>query len=103
MEIIRSGDAILVRFQGVLTFHDDAMAESLLKQTDDLLRAGGVQSVAYDLSGLQALDSHWLGVFVRALRRVREAGAELKLLRPQAGVRRVLNIVELDRLLQIVD
>lgn len=102
MEFSQDGSVIRVRFKGVLTFHDDALAESLIQQLDTAL-ARGITEVRFELADVDALDSHWLGAFVRALRRIRAAGAELRLVRPQPAIRRLITVVELDRLLEVTD
>jgi anti-anti-sigma factor len=103
IELARQGDIVRARFDGILTFHDHAAAEILIADLGRALEQPGAADVRFDLAGVVALDSHWLGVFVRALRRVRESGARLVMERPQPEVRRLFAVVELDRLIEIAD
>jgi anti-anti-sigma factor len=97
----RSGDTVRAKFSGTMTFHDHLAADDLIIRLEQALRDQPVAQVCFDLSDVEALDSHWLGTFVRALRHVRMAGAKLVMERPQPDVRRLFGVVELDRVLEI--
>jgi anti-sigma B factor antagonist len=56
-----------------------------------------------DLSGCDFLDATGIGVLVRAHHRACAAGAALLLWAPQPQVRRTLRIVQVDRVLRILD
>jgi anti-anti-sigma factor len=99
----RQGDMLRAKFAGVMTFHDHQVADELIADLEGHLANKGVQEVRFDLSDVQAMDSHWLGIFVRALRHIRMAGAKLVMEKPQPDVRRLFNIVELDRVLDIAN
>jgi anti-sigma B factor antagonist len=55
-----------------------------------------------DLSELAFVDSAGLGVIIGALRRVRSAGGELRVVAPPSGPRRVLALTGLDTLFTVV-
>ncbi|MCA1842092.1 MAG: STAS domain-containing protein [Actinobacteria bacterium] len=56
-----------------------------------------------DLAGTEFIDSTGLGVFVRALKRLRHGGGDLVLRAPRPNARKVLSITCLDRVMTIVD
>ena len=97
----RSADQLCADFQGILSFHDHAEGERLLADLDQALETAPAREIRFDLAGVEALDSHWLGVFVRALRRARAAGAEFVLARPGPHLQRLFAAVELDRAVTI--
>jgi len=94
---------LLVVFSGVLTFHEADDGEALLRDLEARLAGGGITTIRFDLSRTEAMDSHWLGVFVRLLRRTKEKGVDLVMQRPTAAVRRLFEVIELDRIVTIED
>lgn len=102
-KISRTGDTIRADFQGFLTFHDHRESERLLEETSSELGQGAARHVVFDLGNVEALDSHWLGVFIRVLRHARDAGADLVIQRPQPDVRRLFSVIELDRIMTVAD
>jgi len=102
-EPVRTGDAVTVAFSGLLTFHDHDAGDRLVDVLAEQMADEGVHAVRFDLARVEALDSHWLGVFIRVLRKAREHDVRLEMVRPSADVRRLFQIVELDRVLTIVD
>ena len=92
------GDDRIVSAQGELDLHTaPRLAEALAPQVD----AGGY--VIADLTAVTFMDSSGVAVFVNALARAREAGAELAIAGPQPRVRRVLEITGLDGMLPVHD
>lgn len=59
--------------------------------------AAGHHHLVLDLSGVAYIDSFGLGVVIGALKRVRLLDGELRLVVPEARVRRVLEVCDLDR------
>ena len=59
--------------------------------------------VVLDLSRTTFLDSMGLGAIVGAARRARENGGWLRLVNPQANVRKALAITELDKVIGLYD
>ncbi|MET4702394.1 anti-anti-sigma factor [Constrictibacter sp. MBR-5] len=102
VQISRDGNDVRATFQGMLTFHDHAAGDRVLSEVDRLV-GGGVSDIRFDLSRVNGLDSHWLGVFIRMLRRARELNARLVMEHPNSDVRRLFAVVELDRLLEIAE
>ena len=99
----RDGDIVRGKFAGTMTFHDHQAADELLAALDEKLGETGVVQVRFDLADVAVMDSHWLAIFVRALRRIRMAGAKFVLERPQPDIRKLFSLVELDRVLEIAD
>lgn len=102
VSVARQGSDITATFEGMLTFHDHAAGERLLADVDRLI-GDKVSDIRFDLSRVNGLDSHWLGIFIRMLRRARETGARLVMEKPCPDVRRLFAVVELDRVLEIAD
>lgn len=69
----------------------------------DALASAGVTRLVVDLTQTTFLDSSALGVLVGALKRVREKGGRLDIVRPSAGGRRIFEITNLDRVLDLHD
>lgn len=101
--ISRSGETVRAEFEGFLTFHDHQEAEQLMDAVSRELMRNKTNRVVFELGKVEALDSHWLGVFIRILRRVREADAVLVLEKAQPDVRRLFSVIELDRVLEVAD
>jgi anti-anti-sigma factor len=99
----RDGDIVRAKCAGTMTFHDHQAGDEMLAALDAMLDKAGITQVRFDLSEVAVLDSYWLSVFIRALRRIRMAGARLVMERPQPDVRRLFSLVELDRVLEIAD
>ena len=59
--------------------------------------AAGHHQLVLDLTGVAYIDSFGLGVVIGALKRVRLLDGDLRLVVPEARVRRVFEICELDR------
>jgi anti-sigma B factor antagonist len=57
--------------------------------------------VLLDLSSVTHADSTGLGALVRALKAAHDAGGDLVLARPQAGVARLMNEIGLDQVLSM--
>lgn len=60
-------------------------------------------NVVIDLSGTTFLDSMGLGAIVGGARRAREGGGWLRLVSPQANVRKALAITQLDQVIGLYD
>jgi anti-anti-sigma factor len=60
-----------------------------------------IRAVVFDLASVTMIDSHWLGMFVRASKQVQPMGLAIILRHPQATVRRLLDLVQFDRIFQI--
>jgi len=80
---------------GVTGEVDLANADELLAALQALMPASG--DVILDLSGLEYLDSSGIRVLVNLVRPLSESGRSFVLTSPQPNVRRVLEIVGLDR------
>jgi anti-anti-sigma factor len=68
---------------------------SSARELEDCLECPPGQDLTVDFSGVSFMDSTGINVLIRAVRRLR-SGHTLRLLRPQAAVRRVLEICGLD-------
>ncbi len=64
---------------------------------------GGKRNVALDLRKTETIDSTALGALVQLFRTARSKGAELSLLGPRDGVRRVLALTRLDAIIPVLD
>jgi anti-sigma B factor antagonist len=78
--------------------------------TAPLLRSGlhsvvdeGATQLRIDLTAVTFIDSAGLGVLIGILKRLREQGGSVELLRLQPGPRKVVEITGLDELFVIVD
>jgi anti-anti-sigma factor len=96
---------LIVAFRGTMTFHDYGASDALLDRVVDQIGAsnGAIDLLVFDLAEVDLIDSHWLGMFVRALKRAQEKGAKVALRRPQSSVRRLLDLVQFGRVFDIQD
>ena len=97
--VIEDGDRRIVKLEGSC---DLATAPSL-RQTLHALTGPGVTDVILEVSELEFIDSTGLGVVRGAMRRLREAGATLRIAGAQSIVRRVLEITDLDKVIPLQD
>ena len=65
--------------------------------------AGGTRWIICDISKVGFIDSFGIGVLVGALKRVRQRGGDLQLVRPVSRVWCVLEMCELDRIMKSSD
>ena len=72
---------------------------------DELYRLidGGATRVTLDLTGMDFIDSSGLGVFVGALKRIRERDGDLELRGLQPSTRKVLEITGLTQVFTVSD
>jgi anti-anti-sigma factor len=92
---------LTVYISGSLTFHLHREGEQLVYQISTLLDKGGIKTVHLNFSEVQRMDSHWLGVLIRILRRVRERKANFVIEKPNHDISRLFDMVELSRITQI--
>lgn len=97
----REGSDLVVYVSGPLTFHQHKEGEQLVHQVTTLVDEGEVKSVRMNFSEVKRMDSHWLGVLIRILRRVREKSASFVIERPNPDIRRLFDMVEMNRIAQI--
>lgn len=92
-------DGVVLRVEGeVDVYTSPALRDELYRLIDD-----GAPRVTVDLNGMDFIDSSGLGVFVGALKRVRERSSELELRGVQPSTRKVLDITGLVQVFTIVD
>ncbi|HSI97290.1 MAG TPA: STAS domain-containing protein [Gaiellaceae bacterium] len=61
----------------------------------------GDGSVVFDLTDVSFMDSTALGLLVRAVRELGDAGCEVRVVLPRSAARRIFEITTLDRVLPI--
>ncbi len=97
----REGAELVVFISGTLTFHQHKEGEQLVYQVTTLVDNGEVTAVRMNFADVQRMDSHWLGILIRILRRVREKKAELVIEKPGRDVSRLFDMVEMNRIAEI--
>lgn len=96
------GDSLVVVLRGTMTFHDYGASDALLETLSQRIGAkSGITSLVFDLAGVDMIDSHWLGMFVRALKRAQESNLTVVLRRAQPAVHRLLDLVQFGRVFDI--
>jgi anti-sigma B factor antagonist len=66
------------------------------------LRPPHVRNLLVDVTSLDFIDSTGLGLLLGALRRLREAGGDMRIAGARGAVRRVLEITDLDKVFTLV-
>ena len=92
VEVRRSDDVVIVDLAGKLTA---GLGEELLRDTIDELLRESWRKILLNLSAVSFIDSAGVGELVAGLKRVRRAGAELKLLNAGEKVQSTLYIARL--------
>ena len=89
----------------VLAVHGDADLHSAPELRERIRGAidDGANTLVVDLSATTLIDSTSLGVLLGGMKRLREENGEMRLVVPQAEVRRVLEITMLDRIFPLHD
>ena len=89
----------------VLAVHGDADLHSAPELRERIRGAidDGANTLVVDLSATTLIDSTSLGVLLGGMKRLREENGEMRLVVPQAEVRRVFEITMLDRIFPLHD
>ena len=96
-DVERSDGQVVISVRGEV---DMASAPSLWQHFEAAL-PDATQRLVVDLSETTFIDSAALGVFVRAFKRLRHAGADLVLRSPSRSARKVFTVTGLDRVMTI--
>jgi len=103
-EFDAESDTAIVTLRGELDAHDaPRLREMFSSAVDELAAAANPNDcrLVLDLTGVAFLDSTVLGTMVGALRRVREAGGELRIVLPETPARRIFDITGLEAVLDV--
>lgn len=92
-------DAVVVAVTGDF---DAGSAPELRRQLDDLL-VQGRQNFVIDLAGVGFMDSSGIATLVQLFKRVRIGHGDVRLCGVQPNVRRVLELIRLDRVFEMFD
>ena len=79
----------------------DAYDAPALRESFQEVLDNGVTAVVLDLTAVSFLDSTVLGAIVGLLRRMREAGGELRTVLPDTTARRIFEITNLEAALDV--
>ena len=105
-QIVRNGAQLVVTLTGRMTFRDYASADEMLTaifvQVDAVV-SPRLQALVFNLAAVTMIDSHWLGMFVRAQRQAEAAGLPIILKGAQPSVRRLFDLVQFNRVFRIED
>jgi anti-anti-sigma factor len=104
MEIVERslGDVGFLALSGNL-IEGSAYSQGAIFRRIDRLAASGKRLLVLDLTNLASVDAMGLGEIAEAYRRARAGGADLKLLRPQPRVDRLLSITKLRTVIDVCD
>lgn len=97
----REESDLAIYISGLLTFHQHKEGEQLVYQVTALVDSGEIKAVRMNFAEVLRMDSHWLGVLIRILRRVKEKQATFIIEKPNKDVCRLFDIVELNRIAEI--
>lgn len=102
MEILqrREGNIVVLEIHGTITMGESK--EKFARVMDELLSQAGV-NVLVNFSGINYLDSTGIGEMVGYMNRFVENNRQLKLLRPHARIRKLLQITKLDSIFEIYE
>jgi len=97
----QEGQDLAVYISGILTFHQHKEGEQLVYQVSTLVDNGSVTSVRMNFAEVLRMDSHWLGVLIRILRRVKDRNASFVIEKPNKDICKLFDIVEMSRIAEI--
>lgn len=97
-EVTKGDGEVVVAVRGEI---DVVTAPVLWEQLVDAIP--DTKRLVIDLRDTAFIDSTGLGMFVRALKRLRHNGGDLVLRSPRPNARKVLNMTSLDRVITIED
>ena len=100
VDITNSGDTTLVSVSGEL---DALSAGELDEAIAPLLADSDLRGLVVDLSGVDFLDSSGLGVCIKAIKAVRQQGAEISFVVTSSRVRRVFEVTGIDQSVVVAD
>ena len=92
-----SRDAIVLAFSG----DADAAAAPLLAHALTQASANGNRRIAIDLAGLEFIDTHCLSILFDTHEMLRDRGGDLVLRSPRPPVRRLLDILQREDLIEL--
>ncbi|HJV91494.1 MAG TPA: STAS domain-containing protein [Holophagaceae bacterium] len=92
------GTSTVLELTGRFTFEDHPTFKAALTQ---LWERTGAKAVTLDFSGLSYLDSSALGLMLLMRERAAAAGVKLVIRRPSEAVRKLILVVNFDRLFEI--
>ena len=103
-EIEPGSNTAIVTLRGELDAHDaPRLREVLTIAVEELGARHGPNGrrLVLDLTGVEFLDSTALGTMIGALRRVREADGEMRIVLPETPARRIFDITGLEPVLDV--
>lgn len=99
LAVDQAGDWTIVAVSGEV----DVATAPLMRERLVQLIANGTTHLVVDLSDVSFLDSIGLGVLVGALKRIRQAEGELRLIIPQERIIKLFDITGLSQVFEISD
>lgn len=99
--IHHANNELIIAIDGLLTFHQHEDGDKLINQISDAMAEHKPRAIRLNLSKTQSLDSHWLGVLIRLFRRAKEKNIDLTIDHASADIRRLLGLVQIDRIIEI--
>lgn len=96
IELLTAGEATVVSAEGELDAYLAPDLDAALERA-----AGDGSAVVVDLEAVAFLDSTALGVVVRAVRELGEAGRDVRVVLPRGVARRIFEITTVDRVLPV--
>ena len=103
-EIEPGSNTVIVTLRGELDAHDAPRLRELRATAVEELAAEprrDERRLVLDLTSVAFLDSTALGTLIGALRRVREAGGEMRIVLPETPARRIFDITGLEPVLDV--
>jgi anti-sigma B factor antagonist len=101
-ELRAEAGAVVATLSGELDAHDAPRLREVFVNAVALLgETEGRRLFVLDLSRVEFLDSTALGTMIGALRRVREAGGEMRVVLPESQALRIFEVTGLDQVLDV--
>ena len=93
------GDVGLIKVDGRLTFQEYGRFKNA---ANEVLDGRPITEIALDLSGATHMDSNALGMLIALKNRAESRFISIKLLKPSPGIQAILELVQFEKLFQIV-
>jgi anti-sigma B factor antagonist len=102
-EIRQVGDVSILDLKGSLSLEARQAAEpniQILEKVRGLVE-GGNKNLVLNFAGISYMDSAGIGQLIGAITSTRSRGGQIKILKPTGEVRKLLNVTQLSRVVEI--
>lgn len=98
LDIKNDNGAAIARLSGEIDHHN---AKELRAEIDRFIVTAQPRELAIDMGGITFMDSSGIGLIMGRQKLMKECGGSLEVRGPQSGIRRVLKLAGIERIVRI--